>query len=337
MRTRIEEVITKTINSKWFTTEAKQSERGEAIPPLAQNNAKRIVVAVVREVIGPLIDRSEDPEETIGVVLPDGRQVIELPARKMKSKEKLLGLRMARAFGTVPAGYEYNAIRTPEMLKNPNSVIFGDTVVDGNNQAMFPARVKYSSSYSIRERSELTQKLTHNALSENRTMWDRTEGKHRTSLFSTDYVKPGTLFPSFIVLDDPTPEALMHLLLCLRETTYGAQTSITGPNIHNHIVALVATRMEPPVSSYTVAVGSTDLVPNLTVDSLSERMIADLSKYSGDILSGQSLKSLLDGVNSTEQDVLEEAYGQLQKDAEEVWTYSGFGKKVKKGAKGKEE
>ncbi len=194
MRTKMQEIIERSVDPRWFTTEEKRSEKGEVIPPMAQNNAKRIVIGVVREVIAPLIDRSEDPEETINISLPDGRQVIEIPARKMKSKEKLLGLRMARAYGTVPAGYEYNAIRTTEMLRNPNRIVFGDSVVDGD-QAMFPARVRYSSSYSLRERSDLTQKLTHNALSEERTMWDRTEGKHRTSLFSTDYIKPGTFVP----------------------------------------------------------------------------------------------------------------------------------------------
>ncbi|HHV41861.1 MAG TPA: hypothetical protein GXX72_03315, partial [Clostridiaceae bacterium] len=151
MNTQVGSIIYECIDEKWFTTESKMDENGKAIPPLAQNNPKRIIVAIVREVIGPFINRSDDPEETINIRMADGRKIIEIPARKMKSKEKLLGLRLARAFGTVPEGYEYNAIRSAEMLKNPNSIIFGDTVVDGNEQAMLPARVSYSSSYSIRE------------------------------------------------------------------------------------------------------------------------------------------------------------------------------------------
>ena len=111
-RTKVEEIVTSYIDPKWFTTEAKEMGPGMPIPPLAQNNAKRLVIALVREVIGPFINRSEDPEETIFVTLQDDRQVIEVPARKMKSKEKLLGLRMCRAFGVIDPGYEYNAIKT---------------------------------------------------------------------------------------------------------------------------------------------------------------------------------------------------------------------------------
>ncbi len=334
MRTKIEEIITSHIDPKWFTTEPKPSDKGDNIPPLAQNNAKRFVIALVRETIAPMINRSEEPEETISVMLPDRRQVIEIPARKMKSKEKLLGLRYSRAFGTVPPGYEYNAVRSPEMLKNPNSVIFGDSVVGDNEQAMFPSRVKYSSSYSLRERTEITQKLTHNALSEAGTMWDREEEKHRTSLFSTEYIKPGTLFPSFIDLDDPTPEALMHILLCLRETTYGAQTSITGPNIRNHIVAIMACAIEPPISSYTIVESSADLIPDVTLLSLSTRIVEALKNYPGDLLAGDKLEKMLVQLRGLDERTQEEAYNRLKEDAEAVWAYSGFGGK-KKSSKAK--
>lgn len=330
-RTKVEEIVTSYVDPKWFTTEAKELGPGVTIPPLAQNNAKRLVIALVREVIGPFINRSEDPEETIFVTLQDERQVIEVPARKMKSKEKLLGLRMCRAFGVIDPGYEYNAIKTKEMLRNPNSVIFGDTVVE-TDQAMLPARVRYSSSYSIRERTDLTQKFTHNALSENKTMWDRETGKHRTSLFSTEYVKPGTLFPSFLVLDNPTPEMFMHILTCLRETTYGAQTSITGPNMKNHIVGVMACQNEPPVSSYTITESSADL-KEITVDTLSRKMVEALKEYDGEILEGVKLDGLQKGLSELDETAQEEAYRQMKTDAEEVWNYAGFGKKEKKAEK----
>jgi len=338
-RTKVEEIIMENWKDglKWFATESKELENGTIIPKLAQNNPKRVVIALVREVIGPFINRSEDPEETIYVTLSDGRQVIEVPARKMKSKEKLLGLRMCRAFGVIDPGYEYNAIKNKEMLKNPNSVIFGDTVVE-SDQAMLPARVRYSSSYSIRERTELTQKFTHNALSEMGTMWDREKGEHRTSLFSTEYVKPGTLFPSFIVLDNPTPEMLMHMLICLRETTYGAQTSITGPNMKNHIVAIMGCKNEPPVTSYTIT-ESLSGEKEVSLDLLRETMLNELKKYGGEILEGEALKSLVDKLREPGELVLDEAYRQLQREAEDIYIYAGFEKKneKKKGRKKKEE
>ncbi len=55
------------------------------------------------------------------------------------------------------------------------------------------------------------------------------------------------------------------------------------------------------------------------------------------MLSGAALTTLLDNIFKADQTTIEEAYHQLQKDAEQVWSYSGFGKKAKKGAKGKEE
>jgi len=321
------------IDERWFTTEDKFDENGVAIPPLAQNNPKRIIISIIRETIGPFIDRSDDPEETINVRLPDGRKVVEIPARKMKSKEKLLGLRLARAFGAVPAGYEYNAIRSSEMLKNPNSVIFGDTVVDGNDQAMMPSRVVYSSSYSIRDRTQITQRLTHNALSEGRTMWDRATGEYRTSLFTTEYVKPATFFPSFITLDDPTPEALMHVIMCLKESRYGAQTSITGPNMKNHIVAIMACQVEPPVSSYSISESSADLVNSITLDAVAQRVISNLEKYNGDLLYGDDLKTFLAEIDNLSETDLEKAYTKLKSDAERVWEYCGFDKKKKRNSK----
>ncbi len=327
-RTKVEQIISKYVDPKWFTTEAKKLESGELIPPLAQNNAKRIVIALVREVIGPFINRSDDPEETIYVTLSDGRQVIEIPARKMKSKEKLLGLRMCRAFGVVHSDYEYNAIKSKDMLKNPNSVIFGDTVV-GGEQAMLPSRVRYGSSYSIRERTDLTQKFTHNALSEARTMWDREKGRHRTSLFSTEYVKPGTFFSSFLVIDDPTPEAMLHLLTCLKETTYGAQTSITGPNMKNHIVAILACRNEPPVTSYTIA-DSLGGMSDISVESLSSKIVESLRNYDGNLLTGEQLDDFLVNLRALDEEALGEAYNTMASDAEDIWKYAGFADKKSK-------
>jgi hypothetical protein len=166
-------------------------------------------------------------------------------------------------------------------------------------------------------------------------MWDREEGKHRTSLFSTEYIKPGTFFPSFLELDDPTPEALMHLLLCLRETTYGAQTSITGPNMRNHIVAIMACAIEPPVSSYTIVESSADLLSDVNLVSLTTRMIESLGKYPGDLLTGERLTKLLAQVRGLDEKTQEEAYKRLKEDAEAVWEYSGFGGKKKKGSKTK--
>lgn len=305
---------------------AEKKTESKEVPVFGQNNAKRLVIAVLREVIAPFIDRSEDPEETISIRV-NGREIIEVPARKMKSKEKLAGLRLCRAYGVVDASYEYNAVKTQAEIANPNSVLFGDSVVEQSETAMLPSRVKYSSSYSLRERVKLTTKLTHNALSEQGTMWNREEKKFRQSLFSTEYVLPGTLFPSFIVIDDPTPESLVHILMCLRETRYGAQTSITGPNIKNTIVAILGCQNEPPVTSYTITKNHPELQESkdLRADVI-KTIIQDLSGTNGKLLSGKPLEDFLVEANKLDGNSMKAIYAKLKQDAVDLCKYAGFEK-----------
>lgn len=308
---------------------AEGKQRTETIPVFGQNNAKRLVVAVLRETVAPFINRSEDPEETISLRV-NGREIIEVPARKMKSKEKLAGLRLCRAYGVISGSYEYNAVEKSSDMENPNSVLFGDSVVVSGDSVMLPSRVKYSSSYSIRERVKLVNKLTHNALSEQGTMWDRTTGKHRESLFTTEYIQPGTMFPSFIVIDDPTPESLVHLLMCLKETRYGAQTSITGPNIRNTIVAIFACRNEPPVTSYTVTLSHPELLNAANLhDDLVKAIVQDLVVYNGlngKLISGKELGDLLTSVDRLDGNSMKTIYTKLKQDAVELCNYAGIGK-----------
>ncbi len=303
-----------------------QTAKSQSVPVFGQNNAKTLVIAVLREVIAPFIDRSEDPEETISIRV-NGKEIIEVPARKMKSKEKLAGLRLCRAYGVVDASYEYNAVKTQAEIANPNSVLFGDSVVEQSETAMLPSRVKYSSSYSIRERVKLTTKLTHNALSEQGTMWNREDKKFRQSLFSTEYILPGTLFPSIIVIDDPTPESLVHILMCLRETRYGAQTSITGPNIKNTIVAILGCQNEPPVTSYTLTKNHPELQESkdLRADVI-KTIIQDLSGTNGKLLSGKPLEDFLVEANKLDGNSMKAIYAKLKQDAVDLCKYAGFEK-----------
>jgi CRISPR-associated protein Csc2 len=305
---------------------AAQTIKSESVPVFGQNNAKRLVIAVLREAIAPFIDRSEDPEETISIRV-NGKEIIEVPARKMKSKEKLAGLRLCRAYGVVDASYEYNDVKTLAEIANPNSVLFGDSIVGQSDVAMLPSRVKYSSSYSLRERVKLTTKLTHNALSEQGTMWNREDKKFRQSLFSTEYILPGTLFPSFIVIDDPTPESLVHILMCLRETRYGAQTSITGPNIKNTIVAILGCQNEPPVTSYTITKNHPELQESkdLRADVI-KTIIQDLSGTNGKLLSGKPLEDFLAEANKLDGNSMKAIYAKLKQDAVDLCKYAGFEK-----------
>ena len=100
----------------------------------------------------------------------------------------------------------------------------------------------------------------------------------------------------------------------------------------NHIVGIMACQNEPPISSYTITESSEDL-KEITVDTLSRKMVEALKKYDGEILEGVKLDGLQEGLSELDETAQEEAYRQMKTDAEEVWNYAGFGKKEKKAEK----
>jgi CRISPR-associated protein Csc2 len=304
----------------------------DGVPAMGQNRRRVVTIFVLRETIAPLIDRSDDPEASISFVIQMGpdkeKEVIEIPGRKFKSKEKLMGLKLCRAFKVIDPQYEYNSVRSISYLANPNSVIFGDSVVEGGDagQAMLPSRILYSSSYSIRSRSEITKQLMHNSLSEMGTMWDRAKGENRTSLFNTEYVIPGVFFPSFITMINPTPESLVHVILCLKQRSYGAQTSITGPNIKNNIIAIYSGEEELPVTSYTVSKSfdaKLDQVPEKFKDSISTFVVEKMNNaLSGKLISGSEIEEFLGRVDRLSNDELQSIYNKLKSDSQDLVKYA---------------
>ncbi len=325
----------------------------DKIPTLARDEARRITIYVERQTIAPFIDRSDTPDETITHMLDDGTEIVEVPARKFKSKEKLLAIRLCKMYGAIDPAYRYNAVQDTEHLKNPASVLFGDTMVKSgrDNQAMFPSRALYSSNYSIQNKDRVTQRLMHNALSELGTMWDPVEGKHRQSLFETEYVVPGTIFPSFIVLKDPTPGLLYLLLRSLSETSYGAQTSITGPNFRNRVLAVLASKYEPPVSSFTAmqfvraklkgssgegadfGINDTPIedISRLTLDYVTAEFDNFATRHGGKSLHGTDLNLLFQATAKATKEDVEKTFAQLKADSEALWEYSYSKKEPKKG------
>lgn len=323
------------------------------VPEMAQNRPKFVTLYVLRETIAPFIDRSDDPESTITNVISDNtgseREVVEIPARKFKSKEKLMGLKICRALGVVDDNYEYNHVLKKEYLKNPNSAIFGDSVVEGGDagQAMLPSRIYYSSCYSIRKKDQITKKLTHNALSEAGTMWDRIEGKNRTSLFNTEYILPNTFFPSFITLTNPTPETLIHVILSLKERTYGAQTSITGPNINNRIISIFSGQAELPITSYTITKNfggkllsefeKSERNVDKFRDSINNTIIEHLKEESPQrMLYGKEIDEFLQKLNNLSSQQMDEIYKRLSKDTSNLIEYANINKTSERKKKGKQ-
>ena len=212
-----------------------------------------IKLLLVRETTGYLIIRSTEPDEVISTEIGD-KEVVVIPSRKLKAREKLTGLLLCRKFGVVHPDMEYNFIKQAIQLANPNSLVFGDSVTEEREAIGLPARVLYEWSYSLRPKNEIIEELTHNALSEEGTMWDKERGAHRESLYDIQYVKPGVYFPQFITFPDITPEGFLHVLISIMKTTrYGAQSNVMDANIKNHIVAIALDQFEPAISSYVLS------------------------------------------------------------------------------------
>ncbi len=224
---------------------------------LKKNTLGNIKIAIAREIIGNAIIRSNYPDETTTFKLSPMKDVVEVPARKLKSREKLLGLKVCRQFDAVDSSLRYNVIKKSEHLANPNSILFGDSVTESGDAIALSSRAIYDWAYSIRDVNEITGTLQHNALSEGGTMWNEEEGKLRQSLFQVQYVKPGTILPHFITVENVTPELFLHLMICvLHESRYFAQSTTTSAaNMKNHIVGVGFGDFEQPINSYTLASG----------------------------------------------------------------------------------
>jgi len=242
------------IPRKYFVENVRDASGKITSSALKQNRIGQIKIALVRETTNPLIIRSTDPEATITILTVDNRELVEIPPRKLKSREKLLGLMICREFNVVDPDVRYNVLSGADKLNNPNSVLFGDTSTMAGDTAGLVSRAVYDWAYSLRDVKEITDKLQHNALSEAGTMIDETTGQMRQSLYQTDYVLPDTFFPHFITVDNITPELFVHLLSCvLNQKRYGAQTTTNANNMNNHLVAIGFADFEKPINSYLIS------------------------------------------------------------------------------------
>jgi CRISPR-associated protein Csc2 len=221
---------------------------------LKSNTLGVIKIALLREVVNPMIIRSNFPDETITFKATETKDLVEIPARKLKSKEKLMGLKICREFDVVDEDLRYNVIKKSEHLANPNSILFGDSVTESNDAIGITSRVIYDWAYSIRDVNDITDTFQHNALSEGGTMWNEEEGKLRQSLFQVQYVMPKTYFPHFLTVQNVTPEMLVHLLsTVIFENRYGAQSTTLGNNMINHVLGIGFAKFEAPVNSFTIS------------------------------------------------------------------------------------
>lgn len=294
---------------------------------LSENKIGVIKVALLRKTINPFIDRSTDSEETITFKIDDKREVIEVPARKFKSKEKLLGLKICREFGVVDSSVRYNMIDDKSHLSNPNSIVFGDSVTKAGaaESVGLPSRAIYDWGYSIRDFEEITQKLQHNALSEEGTMYEGKTGELRQSLFRTRYVLPNTFIPFFISVDNLTPELFVHLLFTIMyEKRYGAQTTTDGANFNNDIIAIGFGDFEQPINSFIISkewIDSIGVTEQTVKNAINLKMSALYPEsFINDSEKDKKITGLITLINQTwtNKEILKELY---KKASENVKTY----------------
>ncbi len=257
------------------------------VTDLKENKIGHIKIALVREVINKLIIRSTDMEATITMMVNfNGKDIelIEIPARKFKSREKLLGVEICRKLNVMPNTYHYNLLENVGALKNSNSILFGDTVTKGNTAAGFSGRVIYDWAYSLRDKDSLTEKLQHNSMGEDGTIL-KSEGDPTkpasNALHQTEYINQGTFFSHFVTLDNVTPGLFLHLLYCLQhQHTYGAQSTTNSENMNNYIVAIGFNDFEKPVNSFSISKewNQTNSNQTLTLDLLKTFVIGEMEK-----------------------------------------------------------
>lgn len=283
---------------------------------LKDNTLGVIKIALLREVINPMIIRSNFPDETITFKANEEKDIVEIPARKLKSREKLRGLKICRAMEVVDESLRYNVIKKSKHLANPNSILFGDSVTESSDSVGITSRVIYDWAYSIRDVNEITDTFQHNALSEGGTMWNEEEGKLRQSLFQTQYVMPKTYFPHFLTLENVTPELFVHLLSSvLYENRYGAQSTTLGANLVNHIVGIGFDVFEAPVNSFSIS--DNWKAEEVTFDNVKRTIENAMKGYYGDNFEdGTKFKEIIDDL--WKKDILKPHYKKAQNDCEQL-------------------
>ena len=289
------------------------------VKDLKQNQLGHIKLAILRQTTGNLIIRSNYADETITFNVDGNRDVVEIPARKLKSKEKLLGLKICREFNVIDPTLRYNVIKDSKQLANPNSILFGDSVTESGDAVALSSRVIYDWAYTIRDVNVLTDTLQHNALSEGGTMFNEEEGKLRQSLFQVQYIKPGTFFPHFITLENVSPELFLHLLFCtLEQNRYGAQSTTTGANMNNILIGIGYGNFESPLNSYLISKNWKD--QEVTLQTVSQAIEGAMkTAYGKQYQEGTPFVALVKNLWE-DADRLQKVYTQAQKDCTDYLT-----------------
>jgi CRISPR-associated protein Csc2 len=217
-------------------------------------NLGSVSLVLIREIIAPTVFRNLEAEITDIAV--DNRRFIRAVPNKFKHRERANGLKLLRHFG---AGGLYPQNRhampdkdTPSSAFDLNSLVFGDSVNQGNKVLPVKAAVLYSDGLSLDEYDLCVDKTFHNRAAEDGTLFDAVAKANSTNLFERHFIKPRTLLVQVVSTHGRLlpVEAFEHLLLSLGQGgAYGGQTSVTGINLRTHIAGIYASLVERPETS----------------------------------------------------------------------------------------
>ncbi len=220
---------------------------------LKKNHGYYIKIGIVSETIGFLISRNNEPTELTSENFADDERVI-IPAQKWRAPERSYLLSILRKLdGIIPAGYARNMNKNKSYLKNPTSLLYGDSAISSDGGSI-ASRSFYDWSYSFEPIGEISTRLTHNTLSEDGTILHSESGDvESNALYNIPYIKPGVKFIRFVTLENSPLELLrLEILAILGCTRYGARTAILGDNIKNNIIAIGFSKGDKPISSYQI-------------------------------------------------------------------------------------
>jgi len=222
---------------------------------LGKNSGIFVKIGIVSRTTSYLIVRNNEPTETTSEEFY-GEERVVIPGNKWRGAERSYILSQMRSVdGAIPRNYERNAVVIKSVLRNPVSLIFGDSSTGtGKNATSIASRNYYDWAYSFQPVFKITERLTHNSLSDTGTILHETSGSVKSNaIYETQYIKPGCEFLRFVTMENISKEMLaIQLMAIIYTTRYGARTAILGDNVSNDIIGIGFSKGDKPISSYTV-------------------------------------------------------------------------------------
>ncbi len=310
---------------------------------LRKNHGIFIKIGILSETSGFFINRNNESTEITSENFFDKDRVV-VPASKWRGAERSYLLsEMRKASGVIPQEYSRNMVTRKNLLKNPSSLIYGDSSTgSGNEAAGIASRVFYDWAYSFESLPDISVRLTHNSLSEEGTILHEENGKVKpNAIFNTPYIKPGVKFIRYVTVENSSIEMLALVLMAINGTTrYGARTAILGDNMKNKIIGIGFSKRETSISSFTT------VRKCWTQEKYNpeEEILADMKDtYGSNLIHGDRLRELLIATLEVKNDisVLKEMCDlintKMSRDWEEFWGNKGRKDKNTKQTKNEDE